>query len=47
MPEAVRIITQEDAQSQTVDVGKSVHGSPGRLNENQGKSINRVSSHFC
>lgn len=43
MPEAVRIITQDEAQSQNVDVGKNVHSSPGRLTENQGKSSNRVS----
>lgn len=43
MPEAVRIISQDEAQSQNVDVGKNVHSSPGRLTENQGKSSNRVS----
>lgn len=43
VPEAVRIITQDEAQGQNVDVGKNVHSSPGRLSENQGKSSNRVS----
>ncbi|KAK9744180.1 Ankyrin repeats (3 copies) [Popillia japonica] len=35
VPEAVRIISQDEAQSQNVDVGKNVHSSPGRLTENQ------------